>query len=57
VVDAVEAESGCDLLAVLELGSAEAPLALEASEPVRLAPAPLPYSVPEQRVAARKSEL
>jgi hypothetical protein len=54
VVDAVEAENGCDLLAVMELSSGDAPLALEGNDGARLEPAPVPYDVPAERVAAPK---
>lgn len=57
VVDAVEAESGCDLLAVLQLKSGDLALALEGGEGGRLEPAPLPYSVPTERAVAPKARL
>lgn len=49
VLDAVSSDSGCDLLAVVDLALATGPLELRDIADSRLAPRSLPYTVPLER--------
>lgn len=49
VIEAVTSDSGCDLLAVVELDRVSAPLYLRSLTAAALALSPLPYVVPRER--------